>query len=267
VWLLAGFFGYLRLMVGTRTAETYINQFLGAKAAFGEALHTSLETLVVGMAAWAFFACLEPRLTVLALPWVWGPCSERWAMRMLATTSWHEVRYIMPMAAIVLAAGLVGYARLAGYLRLRRTGLALLATVWACAALFCIVTLRNVSDRLEQVPVLIDGQEAEQIWAWIAQVDHDDAVMASYEVSAPLSSRAKLYSYVLDANHPKGFPQLAPEFHWLFIRKDYPFLKRLLDQGFEVVHDGKSLTIARRGMTILAQNLGFFRFCANTDPR
>jgi len=85
-------------------------------------------------------------------------------------------------------------------------------------------------------------------------------VIADYEVSAPLSSRRQLYSYILDANLPKGFPQLGPEFHWLFIRNDYRFLKILLDQGFEVVHRGKYLTIARRGVANLARNSDFFDF-------
>jgi len=267
LWLLVGFFGYLRLMVGHRTGEVFINQFLGPKAPFHEALQTSLETLLLGMGAWALFACLAPRVAVLALPWVWGPCSGRWAMRMLAATQWHEVRYVMPMAAIVLAAGLVGYAWLANGLLPRRGGRVLLALAWACAALFSAVGVRNVADRQERVPVLIDRQEAEQIWSWVRQTGGQDAVLAGYEVSAPLSSRPKLYSYVLDANHPKGFPQLGPEFRWLFVRNDYPFLKLLLEQGFEVVNQGKFLTIARRGVAVSAQNSEFFRFCANTKPR
>jgi hypothetical protein len=171
------------------------------------------------------------------------------------------------MAAIVLAAGLVGYARLANSLRARRRSVALLGTVWLCAALFCAIGLRNIAHRLEQVPVLIARPEAEQTWSFIEQVGADDAVLADYEVAAPLSSRSQLYSYVLDANHPKGYPKLGSEFRWLFIRNDYPFLKLLLDQGFEVVNQGKYLTVARRGMTVSAQNSEIFRFCANFDPR
>ena len=113
---------------------------------------------------------------------------------------------------------------------------------------------------------LIDG-EAEAIWTWVRQVGPDDAVLADYEVAAPLSSRRWLYSYVLDANLPVGFPQLAPEFHWLFVRNDYPLLKSLLDQGFDVVHRGNYLTIARRGTVTLAGISDFFRFRANIIPR
>ncbi len=71
--------------------------------------------------------------------------------------------------------------------------------------------------------------------------------MADYAVSAPLSSQRWLYSYILDANLPKGFPTLGPEFRWLFIRNDYSRLQSLLQQNFNVVHRGPVLTIARRG--------------------
>jgi hypothetical protein len=96
------------------------------------------------------------------------------------------------------------------------------------------------------VPPNFDREEAAAIWSWIREVDPDDAVMADYAVSAPLSSRRQLYSYILDVNLPKGSPQLAPEFRWLFIRNDYAHLGILLQQGFEVVHRGRVLTIARR---------------------
>jgi hypothetical protein len=82
-----------------------------------------------------------------------------------------------------------------------------------------------------------------------------------------LSSRRRLYSYVMDVNLPKNFPELDSDFRWLFIRNGYPFLNRLLDQGFEVVHQGKYLTIARRVEALSVRDSDFFRFCANTIPR
>jgi hypothetical protein len=88
-------------------------------------------------------------------------------------------------------------------------------------------------------------------------VGPDDAVLADYLVSAPLSSRRRLFSYILDSNKPEGFPRLGPELRWLFVRNDNPFLKVLLDQGFEVVHQGKFLTVARRSTTISVQNSDF----------
>ena len=66
----------------------------------------------------------------------------------------------------------------------------------------------------------------------------DDALMVDYEVSAPLSSRRQIYGCELDANLPQGFPQLGPEFRWLFIRNTNRFYNPLLEQGFEIVHHG-----------------------------
>ena len=152
VWLVVGFFGYLRIMAGPKTAEHYIDQFLGPKASFPEAAATSIETVWVGMGAWALLACLVPRTAILAFPWIWGPCGGNWAMRMLSTSEWHAVRYVMPMSAILLAAGLIGYARLANWLLTRRGGRVGLAIVWACAVLTFGIGLRDVTGRLEHVP-------------------------------------------------------------------------------------------------------------------
>jgi hypothetical protein len=245
-WLLFGFFGYLRFTSGPGTATAFMDQFLGPKAPFNQALETSVETLIWGMGAWAVLACLVPRVAILAFPWVWGPCSDRWAMRLLSTTEWHAVRYVMPMAAIVLAAGLIGYARLAQMLLPRRFGRSLMVLAWVCAALACGAGLRDVTGRLAAAPVPIDRQEAEQVWSWFRQVGPDDAIMVDYELSAPLSSRRFLYGCELDVNLPKGFPTLGPEFRWLFIRNSNRFYKPLLDIGFEVVHKGNFVTIARR---------------------
>ena len=267
LWLMFGFFAYLKLMLGPGSANSFIDQFLGPRASIRETVETSLETLLLGMGAWAVLACLVPRVAILALPWVWGTCSERWAMRMLSTSEWHSVRYVMPMAAIVLAAGLIGYAQLANWLLPRRGGRTLMMMAWICAGLFCGVGLRDVTDRLTRVPVLIDRQEAEQVWSWIRRVDDEDAVMVDYEFSAPLSSRRQIYACEMDVNLPKDFPALGPDFRWLFIRNANRFYNVLLQQGFEIVHKGKYVTIARRGLAVSARDSDFFRFCANTNSR
>ncbi len=186
---------------------------------------------------------------------------------MLSTSEWHAVRYVMPMAAIVLAAGLIGYARLANWSRPRRGGRAVMVMAWICAGLVCAVGLRDVTDRLARVPVLIDRDEAEQVWSWIRQVGDDDAVIVDYEFSAPLSSRRLIYGCELDANLPRGFRRLGPEFRWLFIRNTNRFHNFLLEQGFDVVHRGRYATVARRGLAVSARNSDFFRFCANTNSR
>jgi hypothetical protein len=247
VWFLFAFFGYLKWMVGRPVPDLFIDQFLFPKASLVRTLGTSVDTVVIGMGAWAVLACLAPRVAVLAVPWIWGPCSGRWTMNILATAQWHHVRYLMPMAILLLAAGLVGYARLGRWLLARgRAGRAALAIVWVWAAILCGVELRGVTGWLARVPQKLDRAEAEQVWSWIRQVAPDDAVVTALEVSAPLSSRRQLYGYGLFEQRPPGFPRLSPEFHWLFMQSDYPFLKMLLDNGFEVVHRGRFLTIARR---------------------
>ncbi len=246
LWLVVGFFGYLGLMVGSGAPNDFMEQFMGPKAPFHQALECSLETLLLGMGAWAILACLVPRVAVLAVPWIWSPCSGQWAMRMLSTSEWHAVRYMMPMAGLVLASGLIGYARLAGRLRHQRLGVVWIALMWTGAALFCTIGLRDVTGRLRHAPVAIESDEAAEVWPLIRQVAGDDAVMVDYEISAPLSSRRQIYGCEMDANLPKGFPQLGPEFRWLFIRNQNRFYKAMLDQGFEVVHQGKNLTIAHR---------------------
>jgi hypothetical protein len=247
IWLLFGFFGYLRFVVGRGAPDAFIEQFLGPKASLAETLATSSEALFFGLGAWAFLACLAPRVAVLAVPWIWGLSNGRWAMRLLEGSEWHSVRYVVPMVVMVLAAGLIGYARLGSGLLSRRGGGIGLAVVWLASAGICAVGLHDVLGRLSRVRPVFDRAEAEEIWSWVREVGPDDAVMADYAVSAPLSSRRRLYSYVLDANLPKGFPALGPEFRWLFIRNDYAQLESLLRQNFKVVHRGPTLTIARRG--------------------
>jgi hypothetical protein len=172
----------------------------------------------------------------------------------------------MPMAAITLAAGLIGYARLANWLRARQWGRAMVA-VWLGSALICGIGLNDIANRLSHAPVPIDREEAQQIWNWVRQVSDDDAVIVDYELSAPLSSRREIYACELDANLPKGFPHLGPEFRWLFVRNSNRFYNLLLQQEFEVVHRGKYATVARRGVAVSARNSDFFRFCANTSAR
>jgi hypothetical protein len=266
-WILFGFFGYLSFAVSPGAPELFVNQFLGPRASLGETVRTSAEALILGMGGWAVLMCLAPSVAILALPWVWSLCNGRWALRFLGTTEWHHVRYVTPMVSLVLAAGLIGYARLAAWLLPRRAGRAWLALAWLAAAAIGGAGSWELGRRVASVPATIDPQEAAEIWTWIRQVGPDDAVIADYEVSAPLSSRRALYSYILDANLPPGLPHLGPEFRWLFVKNDWPKLKSLLDQGFRVVHRGAYLTIAQREPLSFARIPEFFRFRANKIPR
>ncbi len=266
-WIVFGFFGYLQFVVGHGTPNAFIDQFLGPRASLAETTWTAAEALVLGLGGWAFLMLLAPRTAVLALPWIWSLCNGRWALRFLSTTEWHHVRYAMPMVAFVLAAGLVGYARLAARLIPLRFGRLGLAAVWILAAGLGVLGLRDVSRRLEFAPIAFDRREAAEIQGWIRQVAPDDAVLADYDVSAPLSSRRRLYSNKMEINLPPGFPKLDPEFRWLFVRNNWGPLNLLLDQGFSVVYRGPHLTVAHRRSLHLAGFSNFFRFRANNSSR
>jgi hypothetical protein len=246
VWVIFGFFGYLRLMIGPGTPTAFIDQFSGPRAGLGETLVTAAEVLLLGMGGWALFAFSGPRLALVAVPWIWALCNGRWALRMLDGADWHHVRYTVPMVVTLLAAGLVNYAVLGQKLLRRRRGWIVLAVIWALAAAMNLFGLWNLETRIANVPNTFSADEAAEVWKWIRQVDPDDAVLADYAVTAPLSSRKQLYSYVMDQNLPKGFPTLGPEFRWLFVKNDYPLLGSLLDQGFQTVYTCRFLTVARR---------------------
>ncbi len=130
-WLLFGFLGYLRFAVGRNAPGFYVAQFLEPKAAVVATLHTSFDALVYGLATWAVLACFASRVAILALPWLWGPCSGQWSIDSLSTADWHHVRYVLPMTSLVLAAGLIGYARAGSWILNRRAGVAWAALAWA----------------------------------------------------------------------------------------------------------------------------------------
>ncbi len=253
-WLLFGFLGYLRFVVGRNAPGFYIEQFLDPKAAFSGVLQTSLEALASGLGVWALLACFAPRVAILALPWIWGPCSGQWSMDSLGTADWHHVRYVLPMTALVLAAGLIGYARVGSWILNRRHGLAWLILALAILAKFGAAGTLAMKARMDQIPVPLHGREAGAIWKWINQVEPGDGVLADHVVSAPLSSRRRLYGYLVNANLPLGYPKLDPDIRWIFVRNDYLLLKALLDQGFQVVHRGQTLTIARRTSALKTGN-------------
>ncbi len=245
-WFLFAFFGYLAFVVGRFAPDHYLNQFQGPRASIPETLRTSTETLLFGLGCWAILALFAPRVFVLAIPWIWGICSARWANRVLETTSWHHVRYTLPATSLVLAAGLVGYARIGRWLLARKHGMLLLmGFLIGCAA----VNLESAFDtigRLERKPPNYSAAELEEIWGWIQAVRPDEGVIADYTVTAPLSSRQRLYSYILEDNLPPGFPNLDRGIGWLFVKNDSPFLRGAHLTGFETVHHGRVLTILHR---------------------
>lgn len=246
-WMLFAFFGYLSFAVASTAPELYIRQFLGPKAPLGQTLATALEFWVIGLGSWSVLALLAPRAAVLALPWLWSLSSGRWALRYLETEHWHHVRYTAPFVAVGLAAGLLGFANLTVWLRDRPGGRRWLAAAWLAALAGLAAADAAVQNRFARMQPPIPRREAAEIWQWIQRVGPDETVLAAYEVSAPLSSRRNLYSYVLRVNQPKGYPHLAPEFHWVFLRNGDVNPQVMLDQGFEVVYKGTAITIFRRG--------------------
>ena len=244
-WLLFGFLGYLRFVVGPNVPSFYVQQFLGAKAALSAVLHTSLEALAYGVGAWAVLACFAPRVAILALPWIWAPCSGEWSIDSLATSDWHHVRYVLPMTALLLAAGLIGYARVGSWILKRSRSLAWAFLAWSTLTGTGIAGCLAMKVRLDRIPIPIDASEAAETWRYIDQVGPDDGVVADAIVSAPLSSRRRLIGHLVESNLPLHYPKLDPGIRWLFVANDYRLLKVLLDQGFHVVHRGRILTIAR----------------------
>ena len=228
-----------------------------------------------GLGAWVIFACLVPRVAILALPWIWSLCNGRWALRFLATEEWHHVRYAALPVSVVLAAGLVGYARLGVWLTSRRNGSLLLGAVWLAAAGLCGVGMVEISNRMSRIPHPINPEEAEAFWYWAGQVGSQDGVLAAYEVTAPLSCRKNLYSYIMEQNKPQGFPRLGPAFQWVFLRNKDLDPKVFLDQGFDLMHKGDFLTILRRlpgppsgtSDRVAREFFGFFPICANREGR
>jgi hypothetical protein len=125
-------------------------------------------------------------------------------------------------------------------------GAVVLTIIWGLAAAGCALAVQELDRRMSGIPQPISLEEAETIRYWFSQVGPDDCVLATYEVTAPLSSRRCLFSYILDQNKPKGFPLLDPAFHWGFVRKKDFAPEVFLDQGFKIACKGDFLVIFRR---------------------
>jgi hypothetical protein len=246
-WMLFVFFGYLKWTVGSNAPARYVEQFGGPKAPLSQTLSTAAEFLALGLGSWAVLACFAPRAALVALPWLWGLSNGKWALRYLGTEHWHHVRYAAPMVVLVLAAGLLGWARVARWVaRFPRRGIAL-CCAWLVAAGGLVAADRILFKQFSAYQPPISRSEAANVWHFVKLVGPDETVLAVYDVAAPLSSRRRLFSYVLEQNRPKGYPHLDPEFRWVFFRKDDLAREILIDQGFTPVYDGSFLTIFRRG--------------------
>jgi hypothetical protein len=247
-WLLVVFFGYLVAVSGWSTPAAYLAQFGGPRPRLGEWLWTALDFLAIGLGSWSIMSLATPSLAILIVPWVWGLAGGRWALPLVGTTEWHHVRYAAPLAAIGLAAGLVGGSRLwrlAGAFldRPARWRLAM----WVLAAAGQVAANGVMVHRFNQIPYPIGTAEAAEIWRFIAQITPEDGVIAHYDMTAPLSSRRLLSSYILKENQPRGFPfELDPAYRWVFMYPGDIDPDLLTLQGFTLVHRGPAVEIYRR---------------------
>jgi uncharacterized membrane protein len=247
-WVLLVFFGHLVWKIGWRAPESYLEQFQGRKPPLRETVDTALDFLIVGMGSWALLALAAPRIAITALPWLWSLSSGKWALRFIGTEQWHHVRYTAPIFALVLAAGLVGYARIgrwaSGFDRIARV--CIVALIWTFAALGMVTPNLEMQTRMVGIPNHFSREEAREIQQWIHLVGPEDGVLAHYDVTAPLSSRRLLYSYVMDQNKPRGYPELPRTISWVFVRGAAVPPETLIKQGFRLVYEGKELRIYRR---------------------
>lgn len=244
-WLLFGYLGYERWISGEEFIMNFFKEILNNGAGFESRIKESLALLVLGLGSWAVLTCLAPRSALLILPWAWI-FTGRWGMWLLGTHSWTGVRYVAPMVGIGLAVGCIGYARLGLWLMKRRYGVAWLTLAWIAIAGGLIAARQTCEALSAREARLISKAEAAEIWRWIDRVKPDDAVLSTYEVSAPLSSRRWLYGYEMTSNAPPSFPALAPEFRWAFVRNVDFDPSLFQDQGFERVHHGKFLSVWHR---------------------
>ena len=153
LWFMVGFLGYLSYVVGSGTPNAFLEQFMGPKAPFQPDARDLARNPLAGDGGVGHLRVPGTAgrhsgvtLDLGAVQRAMGDatCSRR--------SEWHNVRYVMPMAAIVLAAGLIGYSRLANWLRPRRGGRAMMVAAWLGSALFCGVGLRDVTNRLVARP-------------------------------------------------------------------------------------------------------------------
>ena len=240
-WLMMFLF-YLRLVVGPGAGRAYLDEMSAGGPSTWQLARTSIELVALGLGAWGLLAMRAPRLGLLVLPWVYSVANGRWAASFLATEQWHQVRYVAPMVATGLAAGVVGYCRLAGATRSRARTLALHAAILAGL----LIPSAIVQSRLARAPRPIPAEDVDAFWTFARLVEPGDGVLAGYEFSAPLSSRRLLSSYVLEMNRPRGFPLLAEDYRWIFVRPGNFNPQVFVGQGFTRVLDGPSLQVFRR---------------------
>lgn len=244
-WFLFGFLGYSRWCVNSQAWDVTL-AFLEGSPPVLTRLRTIWGMLGLGLGSWTVLALVRPRAGLLVLPWAWKLAGGLFAMRFLGTEQWHHVRYVVPLVAVSVAAGCIGFGHLARRLLDQPNGRARLAAVWASAAIGLVTADVLLARLMSSVPRRVPAAEVGPLWHWIRQVGPDDGVIAHYSVCAPLSSRRHLYSYVMTQNYPPGYPQLGPEVRWLFYRNRDRLPEGVEKQGFQAVYKGPEFRVLRR---------------------
>ena len=246
-WLFVAFFGFLVSMAGWTVPRQYLKQFQGVGLSLFEILNAALAIFALGLGSWGVLGLVVPRMAILTLPWLWSLANGRFGMHQLATSEWHHVRYTVPFLAWGLVAGLIGWSRgwqWAAHTHRTRLwrGLLVASTVALMFPPFWFV-----QSKFQRVPRPIAAPDVEPTWCCIEQVQPGDAVLAHYDLTAPLSSRRLLYSYILDQNKPKGYPKNLPEpIRWVFIHPGNIIPQILIDQGFTPAYNGQTVQVFRR---------------------
>ena len=238
------FLAYLGSSVDPHAPASYLVQFTAASSTAADTISRPVKFLWVGLAPWTVLALFAPRVALLAIPWTWVLSSGHWEMQTISTRAWHHVRYAAPMTAIILGAGLVGFARASSVLR--RVSRFAVPALWALTAVGLMVQSAVLLQRFAEVPRVVASAEAVRLWSLIDQVAPDDGVLAASDMTAPLSSRRSLYSYELPENRPPGYPRLPSTIRWAFVRAGDLPESMFLAQGFDKVHDGPSFHVFRR---------------------
>ena len=238
------FLGYLRITSGPAAPLLYLQQFGGEKAPLHQTLGTSAEFLLLGLGTWGAVMWIQPRVGILVFPWVWNLASGRWALRYLSTTEWHHVRYAAPLAAIGLAAGVLGWASL--WRRLGGKPSSHRAMLTVATILGLIGPWMVIHSRLDRAPRPLPADEARALRPYLEKVPQESAVLADYALTAPLSGRRKLYAYELEANYPPGFPKLGPDIRQVFARRLRIHPDVLTSQGFAILHEGPTIWVYSR---------------------
>lgn len=250
VWFCCGFLLYLRLKIGSLAPQHYMNQFGGPRPTLTETSKTAWDFLWIGLSGWVLLALFAPRIALTAMPWVWTLASGKWAIRFVGTEQWHHARYCVPFVVMGLAAALVGWSRLWIELEKRLGKSArniILSGTWVVLLIFLIGGQLNMMTLMRGIPERVPDSDVAQIWSEIATINPDHGVVAPYELTAPLSSRRLLYSYVMEVNKPRGWPNQIPETirHVFIARAMFPEAN-WQNQGFTKTWSGRSFELWQR---------------------